>query len=275
MKFPQLIANAAEAILPQQPVAVHGALADVLKIKISLCDEQGVPLPDSATHEDFDKQVIGIFTDGELQLESQYQNPFENSNPEQRMPTMMGMLQSGEFLSLGASLGIINQSDDPATSFAGRMLQKVGDKAGELIESLKGRSNFTKLNSTQIYVSTNPARISGSIFFSAWRDAKTEVNQQVAFLQKWALAVELYEHSLAQSVFATKEAKGLFPSIIPPYVAVDYGGRSYVPMLIESVSEPLVVPMTNDGGRLAISIGVTFASRAAWDAKNIKKIYGA
>lgn len=276
MKFPQAILNAAQAVLPQQPVAAHGELADVLKIKISLCDKEGNPLADQSAHEDFDKQVVGILTEGDFQLESQYQSPFENSNPEQRLPTLMGMIQSGEFLSLGASIGLINTSDDPATSFAGQMLQNLGDKAKEVLESLEGRTNFTKLNSTQIYVSTSPARISGTIFFSAWRDAKTEVNQQIALLQKWALPVELYAHSLAQSVLDPENqgVTGLFPSKIPPYVAVDYGGRSYVPMIIENIAEPLVVPMTSDGGRLAIAISITFASRQAWDASNINKLYG-
>lgn len=276
MKFPQLILNAAQATLPVKPVAQHGQLADVLKIRVSLCDEKGNPLPDRDAHEDFDKQVVGIFIDGEIQYESQYQSPFENANPEQRMPTLMGMLQSGEFLSLGASLGLINKSDDPATSFAARMVQKVGDKIGEVLESVKGRSNFTKLNSTQIYVSSSPVKITGSIFFTAWRDARTEVDEQVAKLARWSLSPFLYEHSLAQSFLdqTDKSARGIFPSRVPPFVAVSYGGKSYVPMRLETVSHPLVVPMTEDGSMLAVTVSVTFSSLAAWDASNVNKVYG-
>lgn len=42
--------------------------------------------------------VTGIAIDADMAVESQYNSPFENSNPESRLPTLMGMLQGGDWV---------------------------------------------------------------------------------------------------------------------------------------------------------------------------------
>ena len=208
--------------------------------------------------------VESIFEDAEFTIESQYSTPFESSNPEGRMPNLMGMIQSGQ-----ASAGLYSvfaaASDPTGVAYAAKdTLQKAQTE----LEGLMGKSNFTKLNSRQIFTSSNSVRITGSLVFQAWADAETEVEAAVSQLQRWASAKSLSSKSLI--VGAIDEGfSAMFPSEIPPMVQLQYGGKTYKPMVIESVSAPITAPMTKDGNRIAVKVQVTFLSLTAWDQQNI------
>lgn len=232
-----------------------GLLSDVYKMRIRLCDKEG------NLREDTQQQVIGVAVDGDISLDSQYSTPFENSNPEHRLPTLMGMLQAGDWVNT-LEIGLSNVFG-----------VELSADTKESLNTLEGRSNFTKVNSTQIYVSSQPVTISTNLYFSAWRNARMEVEQQVALLKQWALPEKLEDGTILASALEDQSLTSLFPSIVPPYVALYYGGKCYLPMLIQSVSEPLVVPMTEAGDRLALQVPVTFVSRTAWDKYNIERIY--
>ena len=141
-------------------------------------------------------------------------------------------------------------------------------KAEGEFQGLLGKSNFTKLNSRQIFTSSNSVRITGSLVFQAWADAKTEVEDALEQLQIWASPRTLSVKSLLVSA-AEDGLKGMFPSEIPPLVQLQYGGKTYSPMVIESVSAPITAPMNKEGSRIAVKAQVSFLSLTAWDAQNI------
>lgn len=250
----QVTANQPEVTKEFKDPSVLGKLNDVYKMRIRLCDKEGKELGGD--------QVVCVAIDAEMTLESQYSTPFEASNPEHKLPTLMGMLQSGDW---------VNTLDTAMSNVFG--IELSGDKK-ESLEALQGRSNLTKQNSTQIFVSSQPVSIPATLYFGAWKDAKKEVEDQVRLLQQWSLPIELATGSIVNEVLTDMSLTALFPSQAPPFVAMYYGGKKIVPLLIQSVSAPLVVPMDGDGNRMQLQVQVTFVSRTAWDANNINQMYG-
>lgn len=250
----QVAVNQPEVRQEYTDASVMGKLSDLYKMRIHLCDKTGNSLGEN--------QVVAVAIDAEMTVESQYSTPFEASNPEHKLPTLMGMLQSGDW---------VNTLDSVMSNVFGIALS--GDKK-ESLNQLEGRSNLTKQNSTQIFVSSQPVTIPATIYFGAWENAKTEVENQIRLLQQWALPAELAEGSLVAEVVENMSLTSLFPSSVPPFVAVHYGGKKIMPMLIQSVSAPMVVPMDKDGNRMQLQVQITFVSRTAWDANNITQMYG-
>jgi hypothetical protein len=237
-----------------------GRLNPLLLGKISLCDKKGKAIEGSPV-------VTGLPIDAEMSLESQYNSPFENSNPENRLPVLMGMLQSGDWVNtVDSVLGSVGIGTDGSG---------LSDSTTEKLNQLEGRSNFTKMNSTQIYVSSAPVRFNVTMFFQAWKDAKHEVEHQIATLQQWAMPVKLLGGDSLVSNFAKDPSlQALFPSEVPPFVSFRFAKKRYSPLLIENVSAPLITPFDQEGNRLAIEVTLTLCSRTAWDKTDIKAFYG-
>ena len=223
-------------------------------------------------------QVCVLLEDAEFALENQYSTPFENSNPEGRMPNLMGMIQSGQMITSltdvinigGFSAPSSQDSENGSAPQDKGMLGQVFDK----LEGLKGRSTFTKLNSQQIYTSSNSVKISGTLVLSAWRNAHLEVERALQKLQEWATPKKLADKSALMSGLQQKTLEGFFPSIIPPTVSLVYGGKTYEHLVIESLSAPITAPMTADGSRIAVKCQVSFSSENAWDKGDVIKLYG-
>ncbi|MGP4716888.1 hypothetical protein ACTXGL_09655 [Psychrobacter sp. T6-6] len=219
-----------------------------------------------------------IFEDADFSIESQYSTPFESSNPEGRLPNLMGMIQSGQINA--AYYSLFSTTSDPIGAgallsegvAAANELTGVGDMLSESegkLQGLLGRSNFTKLNSRQIFTSASSIRITGTLFFQAWANAQAEVEDALQQLQVWSSAAELSKQSLLVGGIKDGFSEAMFPSIIPPLVQLQYGGKTYNPMVVESVSAPITAPMTKDGNRIAVRVQVVFLSLTAWDAQNI------
>jgi hypothetical protein len=226
--------------------------------------------------------VESLFEDAEFAIESQYSTPFESSNPEGRLPNLMGMVQSGQisaayfsfFAAINDPTGISGAIGDGASAigeatgisdtFSGTLTEAEGK-----LQGLLGRSNFTKLNSRQIFTSSNSVRITGSLVFQAWENASKEVEAALRQLQVWASAKSLSSKSLIVGGLSDGFSQAMFPSEIPPLVQLQYGGKTYKPMVIESVSAPITAPMNSNGDRIAVKVQVTFLSLTAWDAQNI------
>lgn len=222
--------------------------------------------------------VESIFEDADFTIESQYSTPFESSNPEGRLPNLMGSIQSGQINA--AYYSLFAATSDPTgvaakIAEAGALVADVTgvdsmlEEAAGKLQGLMGRSNFTKLNSRQIFTSSNSVRIAGSLVFQAWADAKTEVEDALQQLQRWASAQSLSDQSLLVGGLKDGFSESMFPSIIPSLVQLQYGGKTYSPMVIESVSAPIVAPMNKDGSRLLIRAQIVMLSLTAWDAQNI------
>jgi hypothetical protein len=271
--------NAAKPELPTPDMVQWGGVSDLLIGKIFLCDKDGNRLDGSPV-------VSASVPSADMSFSSQFQTPFQNSSPESRLPTLMGMAQSGQLMtSLGNVVGNTSQNISALGQVAqvGLELAKAGSEAlgldklaqgvGAAFVELEGRSNFTKVNSTQIYVSTESVEINVTLFFMALANAKTEVEDQIRLLSEWSVAKSLSTQGLLES-FTADGYKGLFPSEIPPYVSFAYSGKTYTPMFITNVSAPLVAPIDKDGNRLSLQVNVTLLSRQAWDAQDIRKLYG-
>lgn len=247
------ISNTPEASIQYKNRANFGKLSDLYQARIRKCDKEGNAIDG--------EQVVAVGIDGDIELGSQYSSPFENSNPEQKLPTLMGQLQSGDW---------VNTLDSITSNVFG--IQLSGDQK-ESLNKLEGRSNLTKVNSTQIFVSSQQVQIPMTLCFSAWEDAKIEVEEQVSLLQQWSLPEQLEEGSIVSSFAEGQSLESLFPSLAPPFVSLYYGGKKYLPLLIMSVSTPIVVPMDPEGNRMALMVPITLGSRTAWDAANIRNIY--
>lgn len=241
----------------EKPSSNHyQGINEKLLFKVRLCDVDGNALEGSA------EQVTCIALSGDKPIESQYSTPFENSNPEHRLPTLMGQIQAGEW---------INTLDAVASAIP--LVGKLSPEKRKELGVLTGRSNLTKVNSVQVFTSTASIHLPMTLLFETWADAKTEVEDQISLLEQWALPEELSEQSIIANVVENPSLESLFPSLVPPYVAVYYGGKRYAPMLIQSVSAPIVAPMDRDANRLILQVPVTFISRTAWDKEDIKKLY--
>lgn len=234
-----------------------------------------------------------LLEDAEFSLENQYSTPFENSNPEGRMPSLMGMIQSGMVTPTISTLvgtvdnlvpDIVVEATNATIQQASKLLDKpldqmAYDKLGEWeanIDGLAGKTSFTKINSQMVYTSSSATRITATIVLVAWQDAKVDVEDKLQALQQLATPAKLHEKTVLQS-FATEDSKSklhaLFPSQIPAEVFLTYGGKTYSPLFIENLSAPITAPMNKDGDRIAIKAQITFVSKTAWDSEDIFNLY--
>ncbi|OTG87866.1 hypothetical protein [Acinetobacter sp. ANC 3813] len=255
VKVEDVVSNKTKAEKQYKNPSNFGKLSDVYQARIRKCDKEGALI-------DSDEQVVAVASEGEVHLESQYSTPFENSNPEQRLPTLIGMLQSGDWTNTASSV------------LGGVFGTELSADKQEAMNIFEGRSNLTKTNSTQIFVSSAPFSMNMTLYFEAWENAKFEVENQIRLLMRWTLPEKLENGSLIASVAENKNLQSLFPSIIPPYLALYHGGKKYAPMILNSLSAPIAVPMDSEGNRMALQVQASFLSRTAWDAENINQIYG-
>lgn len=238
--------------------AVNEAYANTsphLLVTVTPCDKDGNILGLG--------KVTGFFIDGSETIESQWQTPFENSNPEHKLPTFMAMLQSGQLVESMASIF--------GTPSDGSMSGELAQKAEELI----GKTSLTKVNTQQIFLSTQSVRMSLSVFFIAINNAYSEVESQIARLKMWALPQHLSDKSIIQNVAENgMSIANLFPSDIPSFVAISVHGKTYAPFIIENLSNPIKAPIDKDGNRLSVTLEMSVMSRSAWDSRDVAKLYG-
>jgi hypothetical protein len=109
------------------------------------------------------------------------------------------------------------------------------------------------------------------MYFRAWANAQDEVESPINQLFAWALPQELADESAFVNVIkdvqagnARKAFNDIFPSKIPKFVALEYCGRTYTPLVIESIGHPLVLPRSKDGEMLSASVQLTLATLTAW-----------
>lgn len=225
--------------------------------------------------------VKALVEDMEFSVESQYNTPFSQSDPQSKLPTITALLQSGTLIDAANSLGF---GEEVA-------VENQEAQANELYKTVQGmthKSSFSKVNSTQLYDSSSSIRISGTLLLVAWDDAK-EVENALKLLQAWALPSYLSDDlatvRVAQGASdgwqqggmldaAQGALDGLFNSVNPPIVSILYGGKAYHDFHIESVSAPMSAPMNANGDRIAVRVNVNFISRKAWDRANLIKLYG-
>lgn len=212
--------------------------------------------------------VRAFLVDGDKAMESQWQTPFENSNPELKMPMLMAGLQTGQtIISMGTAAPAI--LGDTASAVTKSAIQPIAD----FVKSVQGRTNLNKVNTTQVFLSTASVRLNLSLFFIALSDAKIEVEEKIMRLESWAVPAKLSQGTVLTDVIEQGVA-GLFSGIIPPYISLTTHGKTYWPFILESVSAPIVTPIDEDGNRLNLAVNLSLMSRTAWDADDVRKLYG-
>ena len=216
--------------------------------------------------------IKAMLIDGDKSIESQWQTPFENSNPEHKLPSLMAGIQSGQILK--AVGGVVASSEvADAVSNVVEAIDPITGKLKSTLEGLKGKTNLTKVNTEQVFLSTSSVTLNLTVFFMAISNAREEVEKKIMQLESWVVPKSLSKNGILQNVAASGLA-GLFPSEIPPFVSVTISGKTYSPFILTSISQPIVAPIESSGNRLNVSVTLTLMSRTAWDASDVKTLYG-
>lgn len=205
--------------------------------------------------------------DANLEITLNWQSPFDGAGPEARAPTLSAMLQSGAIQPIAERLG------DGASS-----------ATKEVSETARGRTGITKLNSTQVFSGMPPARLQTTIMLRAWRDPGAEVEEPLDQLMHWLLPQYLAPEgtllTAALDWFKSGErdvngfVEAAMPSTAPAMVAVKYKGRTYAPMVIETIGLPLNSPSDKHGRFVQMQIPVTFSTLTAIDRNDWDNMKG-
>ncbi|MNG71718.1 hypothetical protein D3C78_184970 [compost metagenome] len=221
---------------------------------------------------DTNKPTIRAFlVDGDKSMESQWQTPFENSNPELKMPMLVAGLQTGQ--TLDAMGRMADTAQNTILGGAVKAARELLSPFSQFAESVKGKTNLNKVNTTQVFLSSASVRLNLSLFFIALSDARIEVEEKIMQLESWTVPQFLSDQSVLTDVIEQGSA-GLFSGIIPPYISLTTHGKTYWPFILESVSAPIVTPIDTHGNRLNLAVNLSLMSRTAWDAEDVRKLYG-
>ncbi len=197
--------------------------------------------------------VQAALTECSLDMQLGWSSPFEDSG--NMAPTMRAMLSSGA----------IQAFTDP------------GGSLSKFMGKFEGRTGVTKLNSTQVFAGMPPLKIQVVALFRAWRDPAKEVEAPVEQLVKWTLPERLADDGPIMAVlegikqFAQGKpldeamAYAALPPNAPARLAMKYKGRTYSPLVIESIGMPLSSPVDKDGHFVELLIPMTLCSLTAID----------
>lgn len=199
-------------------------------------------------------EVRAPITDANAEATQNWQSPFENIGPDQKLSTLSALVQAGGLTSLLESLQKQFGSSDT--------LQSARDRTAQY----EGRSNLTKLNSTQVFTGMPPLKIAVTAHFRAFKDADKEVRQPLDQLMKWSLPQEIAPDGVAgQAIRGNLE---MFPSRIPQIIGMRYADMLFAPIVIESIPYPLSGPRDKNGILTHAAITLQLASLTALDAND-------
>lgn len=198
--------------------------------------------------------VCAPLTDIELSADLKWESPFDSMNPENKAPTALAALQAGVL-----------------ADFVQAALPKGGasDNLQNWLGGFQGRTGVTKLNSTQVFLGLNPLKISCTAHFRAWREAFEEVEKPLNQLMSWALPEELSKDGTLLTRLADDANRSvpeyLVPSKAPSILSLTYKGRTYSPLVIESIGMPLSSPINSKGHFVQMSVQMTLTTLNAID----------
>ncbi|NYT68798.1 hypothetical protein [Pusillimonas noertemannii] len=217
--------------------------------------------------------VKAPLVEAEMEISLNWQSPFEQSGPESKAPALLAMLQSGTLQPfVDAVLGKPKEGEQASGA------QKA---SADFLKQFEGRTGITKLNSTQVFTGMPPVKFSVQALFRAWRDAATEVEAPFEQLMQWSLPEKLSTDGtvLPRLVESAKGETGsieaLLPSLSPVMIALQYKGRTFAPLVIESIGMPLSSPIDADGNFVELLVPMTICSLTALDKEdwaNVRKV---
>jgi hypothetical protein len=214
--------------------------------------------------------VEAPLSESSIEATLNWQSPFEHAGSESKAPMLMAMLQSGALQPLVDAV----VKAGTATGAGAGIAADAQKKSSEFLKQFEGRTGITKLNSVQVFTGMPPVKISVTAVFRAWADTEKEVEAPVAQLWLWALPVKLADNStiLSRGVDVASGSGGwidvLMPSMAPVTIAMRYKGRTYQPLVIESIGDPIGSPVTARGGYVEKAIPLTLSTLAAVDRKD-------
>lgn len=208
-------------------------------------------------------------TDGTSEITLGWHSPFEGMGAESKIPTLSAQLQSGVLSSTVQSMlggvGLLNQD---GTS-------KIGSV--DFLKQANGRTSVSKLNSTQVFSGMPPVKMSMTLWFRALKDPIREVRDPIQQLKEWALPQYLADEGLIAGALnhggSRSPVETIFPSMAPSIIGMKYGDGTYMPLVIESLSEPFTNPRSEKGVMLSCSVQVTLATLTALDRRDVQKMY--
>lgn len=203
-------------------------------------------------------------SDSTIELSANWQSPFEQSGAETKAPAIAGMLQTG---TLQAYLETLIGKDDGGDG----LLSGIRRDVSEFATDAQGRSGLTKLNSTQVFTGAAPIKIPLTLHFRAFDDPAAEVVAPVNQLASWTLARTLAKDgSIVSAIKQYSNGQGflksLLPSEAPQMLGLMFGGYTFAPLVLESMTMPLNVPRSSAGLPLAVQVQITLATLTALDA---------
>jgi hypothetical protein len=190
-----------------------------------------------------------LINDPQLDIQQNWQSPWENIG-QSSLPTLQQMLQSGALQPLAKIID-----------------NKAGTTLSSAASTVEGRSSVSKLNSIQVWTGSPPVKITATLLFRAWKDSIREVEKPFEQLMSWALPVHLEGDAtiLSNALDGNVSKDTVFPSTVPVLLAMKYKGRTYSPLVIESIGVPLGSPIDKAGKFVELSIPVTLCSITSVD----------
>jgi hypothetical protein len=217
--------------------------------------------------------VRAPLADSNLDVVLNWQSPFEQSGPETKAPTLLAMLQSGTLLPLVDT--VMSAAGLGAGTPSGQDKSSAQAKTKGFLEQFEGRTGITKLNSTQVFTGMAPIKIQLTALFRAWRDTGSEVMAPFNQLMAWALPEQLNsDGSMLDRLAKLKNTSNrtaetyvdaLLPSYTPKRIALWYKGRTFSPLVIETISEPMNSPVDSNGKYVELAVQMTLGTLTAWD----------
>lgn len=252
-------------------------IAKFYEVKRQESNGPWLAVPDGVT-------VVAPLTESTLEATLNWQSPFENSGPESNMPALMAMLQSGAIQPVLDSF--INAAGVAAESVgvAGSkdLAARVARDANAAARELEGRTGITRLNSMQVFAGMPPIKFQVTALFRAWKDPVKEVESPFNQLMAWSLPEKLSELgpilSRAADYVAGKSvsmADVLAPSKAPSKIAMTYKGRTYAPLVIESIGQPISSPIDSNSRFVELLVPMTLCTLTALDRADWKRLSGA
>jgi hypothetical protein len=257
---------------PNQPLNISGlpqwgGLSEYLFAQIVPCDARGNIKKDG---EQVMKPILAPATDVQFDSTLNWQSPFEQTGPENKAPTIMALLQTGQIATVANAL----QTALPDGA-VGDFAKDLAGKAERWARSLEGRTGITKLNSRQVFSGMPPVRVTMTLHFRAVTNADIEVVEPYEKLLQWAWPQKLAENGIISEVITSDDSLiyAMFPSEAPSMISFKFGNNRFPPMVIESVSNPLDGPMDSSGRPLYRAVQIVVATLTALDKNDATTIF--
>jgi hypothetical protein len=122
-----------------------------------------------------------------------------------------------------------------------------------------------------------PIKITATALFRAWEDSNGEVEAPFNKLMEWSLPKSLAKDGsiLARAIQAVKGSMeyvdALMPSVVPARIALLYKGRTFSPLVIESIGMPLSSPVDKSGRFVQLAVPLTLCSLTALIGQNLTR----